>query len=227
MSDKNLKTIEANSSNTKKTKFIKILNFVKNQKCCSKLFNSFLLIILGVILTLCFQGLKRNYEISIVKKHLNDFYHDFDSDYVGLVDGEDDIAREIHKMQKRINQAFKSQQSIFENDFNNTFSSNFNNNSSNVKIHEDVKNFYYELVFSGFKKDEINVEIKDNILTFQAIKNSKEEKEKDSNKDKKLEIKNQNTTSFSYSFYLNNFNSSIPADITRLDDKVIVKIAKK
>lgn len=227
MSDKNLKTIEAKAPNSTKDKFNKIYNFFKHQKCYSKLLNSLLMIIIGIALTLGFQGLKRNYEMSIVKKHLNSFYHDFDNDYVGLVDDEDEIVQEINKMQKRINQAFKSQRSIFENDFNNNFSSNFNNNSSNVKIHEDNKNIYYELVFSGFKKDEINVEIKDNILTFQAIKNSKEENEKDTSKDKKLEIKNHNTTSFSYSFYLSNYNSSVPADITRLNDKVIVKIFKK
>ena len=83
------------------------------------------------------------------------------------------------------------------------------------------------MVFNGFSKDEITAEIKDNILTFQAIKKSGEANIPDNNSKKNQEVVQQNTASFSYSFLLNNFNDSIPADITKLDDKVIVKIAKK
>ena len=46
-------------------------------------------------------------------------------------------------------------------------------------------------------------------------------------KKKAEEIKQQNTSGFSYSFLLNNYSNEKPVDITKLDDKIIVKIAKK
>lgn len=201
-------------------------------KFSKKIFNSraisaLLFVSLGIIATNIFQTLKHNYEASIIKKHLNNFYLDFDDDYIGL-NSDDDFQRELYRMQKRINHAFHNHHRQFfdQNNFQNNLLTvdAKNRNSSNFKLHEDDKNFYYELTFFGFSKDEINVEIKDNILTFQATKKTSEP---NTPSDKKTEeINQQNTSSFSYSFLLNNYNNQKPAEITKLDDKIIVKIAK-
>ena len=48
------------------------------------------------------------------------------------------------------------------------------------RIHQDDKKIYYELNFSGYNKDEITVEIKDDILNFKAQKNLDQESLKNS-----------------------------------------------
>ena len=210
------------------SKFKKFVNKFSKKSLCPKTLSALFFIIIGIVGTNIFQTLKHDYEASIIKKHFNNFYHDFDNDYIGLDNEDDDFQKELLHMQKRMNRAIKNHRQFFDqNNFPNNFPSieAKTSNSSNVKLHEDDKNFYYELVFFGFSKDEINVEIKDNILTFQATKKTIEA---NASSDKKAEeIKQQNTSSFSYSFLLNNFNNEKPADITKLDDKIIVKIAKK
>ncbi len=229
MTEKNHKNQD--NSSTEASSIVKKIfsNFNKNKFCPKTL--SFLLaiffVITGIIITLLFQSIKHHYEVAIIKKHFNNFYHDFDNDYIGLDNEDDDFQKELLGMQKRINRTFNHHRQFFDqnnpvqNFPNNDFKAS---NSSNVKIHEDDKNFYYELVFFGFTKDEINVEIKDKILTFQANKKSIEHLD---NSKKTEEIKQQNTSSFSYSFLLSNYNIEKAADITKLDDKIIVKIAKK
>ena len=210
------------------SKFKKFVNQYSKKPFCPKTLSALFFLIIGIVGTNIFQTLKHDYEASIIKKHFNNFYHDFDNDYVGLDNEDDDFQKELFRMQKRMDRAFHHNRQFFgQNNFQNNFPplEAKTSNSSNVKLHEDDKNFYYELVFFGFSKDEINVEIKDNILTFQAIKKTVEAS---ASSDKKAdEIKQQNTSSFSYSFLLNNYNIEKPADVTKLDDKIIVKIAKK
>ena len=212
------------------SKFRKFISIYSSKTIYSNAIIAISFLFLGVFGTLTFQSIKHHYEVSIIKKHLGNFYHDFDNDYVGLTDDNQDIQREINQIQKITNQALLQHRQFFDQ---NNLRQNFtaieskNNNSSNVKLHEDDKFLYYELVFNGFSKDEITAEIKDNILTFQAIKKSGEANISDNNSKKNQEVVQQNTASFSYSFLLSNFNDSVAADITKLDDKVIVKIAKK
>jgi len=212
------------------SKFRKFISIYSSKTIYSNAIIAISFLFLGVFGTLTFQSIKHHYEVSIIKKHLGNFYHDFDNDYVGLTDDNQDIKREINQIQKITNQALLQHRQFFDQ---NNLRQNFtaieskNNNSSNVKLHEDDKFLYYELVFNGFSKDEITAEIKDNILTFQAIKKSGEANISDNNSKKNQEVVQQNTASFSYSFLLSNFNDSVAADITKLDDKVIVKIAKK
>jgi HSP20 family molecular chaperone IbpA len=195
---------------------------------CSKTLSAIFFLIIGIIVTNIFQTLKHNYEASIIKKHFNNFYHDFDNDYIGLDNEDNDFRKELFRMQKPMDRAINYHSQFFDQ---NNFPNNFQQfkrkirNSGNVKLHEDDKNFYYELVFFGFSKDEISVEIKDNILTFQAIKKIIESNF--TNDKTTEEVKQQNNSSFNYSFLLNNYNNEKPADITKLDDKIIVKIAKK
>jgi len=207
------------------SKFKKFVNKFSKKSFFPKTLSALFFLIVGIVGTNIFQTLKHNYEASIIKKHFNNFYHDFDNDYVGLDDEDDDLQKELFRMQKRMDRTLNHHRQFFN-------SNNFppldikTSNSSNVKLHEDDKNFYYELVFFGFSKDEINVEIKDNILTFQAAKKAIEPTNP-SNEKKAEEIKQQNTSGFSYSFLLNNYSNEKPVDITKLDDKIIVKIAKK
>lgn len=229
MTDKN-HTIKEKKFALISTKLKKLISLYSSKTIYSNIIIAISFLTLGVFGTLSFQSIKHHYEVSIIKKHFGNFYHDFDNDYIGLTVDNQDIQREINQIQKLTNQAMIRHRQFFDqNNLRQNFSAieSKNNNSSNVKLHEDDKFLYYELVFNGFSKDEIIAEIKDNILTFQAIKKSGESNIADNNSKKNHEIIQQNTASFSYSFLLNNFNDSIPADITKLDDKIIVKIAKK
>lgn len=233
MSEKNLPNQE-NQTLNKKNKFAllkKIYGKFKTNLCYTKHLNALIFIAIGIFITLGFQTIKYRYEMAIVKKHLNNFYHDFDSDYVNFIDDQNDIEREVTRMQRRMDRIFSQHYNFFENNHFKNQNQNLSGiNNSSVKLHEDEKNFYYELSFNGFKKEEINVEIKDNILTFQA-----QSKISDSNNEKNNNSQAINNSSFSYSFLLSNFNSSSTtstdpaskADITKLDDKIIVKIPKK
>jgi len=229
MTEKN-HIIKENKFTKFSSKFNNLINKYRSKPIFLNIIIAIFFMTLGVFGTLTFQSIKHHYEVSIIKKHFGNFYHDFDNDYIGLSVDNQDIQREINQIKKLTNQAMLRHRQFFDQ---NNLKQNFTtiesktNNSSNVKLHEDDKFLYYELVFNGFSKDEITAEIKDNILTFQAIKKSGETNITDINSKKNQELVQQNTTTFSYSFLLNNFNDSIPADITKLDDKIIVKIAKK
>lgn len=227
MSEKNSPSQE-NQTHTKKNKFL----FLKKIYCQAKInilqtkyLNAVIFIAIGIVLTISFQTIKYRYEMAIVKKHLNNFYHDFDSDYVNFIDDQNDIEREVNRMQRRMDRIFSQHHNFFENNHFKNQNLNLSEvNNSSVKLHEDDKSFYYELSFSGFKKEDINIEIKDNILTFQA---QNKISSNNSNDQKNISEQIKSNSSFSYSFLLNNHNSTSPADITKLDDKIIVKIAKK
>jgi HSP20 family molecular chaperone IbpA len=90
--------------------------------------------------------------------------------------------------------------------------SDSNGNKTSILSHQDNKNYIYELNFSGFKKEDIIVEIKDKNLGFSAKK-----EKKDNN--------SQNLSGFYYSFSLPKDAAAVP-EIVKEDNKIIVKFSK-
>lgn len=88
-------------------------------------------------------------------------------------------------------------------------------NSANAQVsyHEDDKNYFYELNFSGFNKDEIAVKV-DKMINFSA-------------KTKSEDKKSSSTSSFDYSFSIPDYDKKVKPEIIKEDKKVIVKLAKK
>ncbi len=119
----------------------------------------------------------------------------------------------MNEMEENMNEIFASHQKhikeVFEKAAKET---DLKSNKSQVVNSEDDSGYYYELNFSGFKKEDISVEFKDRILSFSA---------------KKTEDKNQNFSSFSYSFLAEKSDTTKAPEIVKLDDKIVVKIHKK
>ncbi len=90
--------------------------------------------------------------------------------------------------------------------------SDSNGNKTSILSHQDNKNYIYELNFSGFKKEDIIVEIKDKNLGFSAKK-----EKKDNN--------SQNLSGFYYSFSLPKDAAAVP-EIVKEDNKIIVKFSR-
>lgn len=129
------------------------------------------------------------------------------------------IFAEMNQIQKRMNDIFADQHKhmtkIFDESKKNK---NVKSENSSVVTRQDENNYYYELSFSGFNKEEILVSIKNGFLTFSAKKNEE-------TKDKKSE--SQSSSSFSYSFSTPQYDEKIEPEITKQDGKVIVKFVKK
>ncbi len=86
-----------------------------------------------------------------------------------------------------------------------------------ISSHEDDQNYFYELKFSGFNKDEIVVKV-DKLINFSA-KTKKEVNDKDK--------KSSSSSSFDYSFSLPDYDKKVKPEITKEDGKITVKLAKK
>lgn len=124
----------------------------------------------------------------------------------------DDIFVEMQEMQKRMDKVFSDHQEYMAKAFAESKKSNATKTSIAQK--EDDDNYYYELNFAGFKKDDVVVSLKDDILTFSAAKKSDEK------------AKEQYASNFYYSFSVPQRNEKIEPQITKEDNKVIVKLAK-
>ena len=80
------------------------------------------------------------------------------------------------------------------------FPSNFNYNNTflpKIDISEDEKNIYFELEVPGIKKEDINISLEDNIITFKG-----EKKVNDDKKDKSIIRSERIYGSFARSFTL-------------------------
>jgi HSP20 family molecular chaperone IbpA len=86
---------------------------------------------------------------------------------------------------------------------------------SSIYVHEDENNHYYELRFSGVKKEDIGVGIDNEILTFSTAN-------KIVNTDQKSPSSN-----LVYSILLGEYDKTKQVDIKKQDEKIIVKLSKK
>lgn len=123
------------------------------------------------------------------------------------------FATHFQEMENLMEKQRQQHRKLMQEAFKNADSKNSSLSATSVKSNEDEDNFYYELQFSGVKKDEINVALKDNILTFSATQKSE--------KNKKISGAN-----FYFSLTVGDFDKSVEPDIRRLEDKIIVKLKK-
>ena len=129
------------------------------------------------------------------------------------------VFKEMEVMEKKMNDVFKNHQKQMEKISKNLEKArdNADSSSSQVVSKEDDVSYSYELNFSGFKKEDISVVIKDNILTFKA-QNKKD-----------LGSKNQKYSSsadFYYSLSIPQYDVKKDPEIVREDNKITVKLFK-
>ncbi len=123
------------------------------------------------------------------------------------------FATHFEEMEKLMEKQRQQHRKLMQEAFKNADSKNSSLSSTSVKSNEDEENFYYELQFSGVKKEEINVALKDNILNFSATQKTE--------KNKKFSAAN-----FYYSLTVGDFDRSVEPEIARLEDRIIVKLKK-
>ncbi len=103
----------------------------------------------------------------------------------------------------------------------NNISSFIVSNKVFVSMEEDKEYTYYKLNFSGFNKDQIDIKILDNVLSFSA---NTLEVDKEKNKENPSEVKRG--SNFYYSLPIaKNLDSKNP-EISKEDNKIIVKFKK-
>ena len=126
------------------------------------------------------------------------------------------VFAEMREMQNRMNDIFANHQRQMSQAFE---EANKNNNAARTSVSkkEDDKNYYYELNFAGFKKEDIVVSIKNDLLTFSA-----EKKKESDDKNKQSYASN-----FYYSFSIPKRDENVEPEISKQDDKVVVKFVKK
>ncbi len=127
------------------------------------------------------------------------------------------VFEEMLMAEKRINDILRSHNQYMMN-VSNKIQKDQKISKSEVISKQDNENYCYELSFSGFKKEDVNVGIKDNILTFRAENNHE-----NSGKNQK----SYSSLNFYYSFLVPDYDHSAEPEIIRNDDKITVKFKKK
>jgi HSP20 family molecular chaperone IbpA len=140
----------------------------------------------------------------VISEHRKKMLENFDNN---------SIFAEIEAIDKKMEEIFKAHHKHIRDSFEKDSKYSENSNKTAVFSHQDEKYYYYELSFSGFKKEDVSVEIKNNILTFSA-------KEKEENKEKKQYL----AANFFYSFSLPQYDNKHQPEIIREDKKIIVKL---
>ncbi|MBL6664298.1 MAG: hypothetical protein ISQ34_00460 [Rickettsiales bacterium] len=128
------------------------------------------------------------------------YHHYFEDDFFGH-----SLFREIEQMRREMDAQFSRHRATMDR----LFHESSNAHSATINQKETKEQYIYELHFSGYKKENIQISIQDKTLTLSA--------------------KSENNTinsNFYYSFYLPQYNPKIKPQITRTDDKIVVKIEK-
>ena len=189
--------------NDKSCKFREKLNSV------SKIFIAAFFVLVGVIGTLLAQQVGRDPNKNFAKQNFENVQQDFDDFF-----DDDDFAQDMKEMEQNVNKIIHAHQRRMEKAFKNFHDHALQNGETEISAKEDNEAYFYELEFSHFKKDEINIEFKDKMLTFTAS-------------NKKSKDKNYASSSFYYSFLLPAADEKKAPEINREDDKITVKIPKK
>lgn len=169
-------------------------------------------ILLGIAATLITQNIfKPSYN------HHHQMVRNF-FPYPSFAFADDDFFADIREMEAAIHQDFLNHQKRMREIFADVERHSGNNNVARVSSSEDADNYYYQIDFSGFTKEEIVVGVKDNILSFAA-------ENKKSGNDKNAEI--NSSSNFHYSFSIPQYNHKKEPEIIRKDNQIIVKLAKK
>lgn len=134
----------------------------------------------------------------------------FEGDFFGH-----SLFQEIREMQREMDESFARHQARMNRIFQET-SQNLeikNSNSARINQKETDDQYFYELEFNGYKKEDIEISIKDKTLSISA---KKEENNKNS----------QNQSNFYYSFYLPKYDQKTEPKITRSDNKITIILKK-
>lgn len=126
-----------------------------------------------------------------------------------------DIFSEMVLMDKKMNEVFYNHRKHMNQMFEEVQKKS--TNRSEVVQRENDDSYFYELDFSGFKKEDIVVAVKGNLVTFSA------ENKRTAGGERKNAY---STSSFYYSFLAPQYDVSKEPEITRLDGKIIVKLSK-
>ena len=207
--------------NSNQQKYVKIEKFklcFKNAKAhCKTIFSSKIFIavaftligIAGTVLAKSKDSSQQYVEVFPSDPMFNSLHGDpFFSDY--------GVFAEMKEMQNRMNDIFANHQKQISQAFEESKKNN-NTTKTSASKKEDDKNYYYELNFAGFKKEDIVVSIKNNLLTFSA-----EKKKESDDKNKQSYASN-----FYYSFSIPKRDENVEPEISKQDDKVVVKFVKK
>ncbi len=173
--------------------------FNKNQASCgfknacknfspSKTFIALTCLTLGVGATLVTQNITKAH------RHQDPFLNVFD---------------EMTAMEKNMNEVFANHQKQMDEIFAQAKKSG-QVSKSQVSSRQDKDNYYYELSFSGFKKEDVAVQFKDRVLTLSAVSDKED----------------QGATSFNYSFLAPQADVKKEPEVVRSDDKIVVTLKK-
>ena len=176
----------------------KICCFKKIKSCCqsfnpSKKFIAVSCLMLGVASTLLVQNSSRGRE-------------NLDQEFFGS----ENIFAETALINKKINEVFENNRQHMKEVFNEVRQ----DNKSAVLQKEDDDSYFYELNFLGFKKEDIVVGVKNNVVTF-AVE-GKGGKEKN----------DYSYSSFHYSFLAPEYEVKKEPEIIREEGRVVVKLSK-
>ena len=177
----------------------------------SKPFIAVSFVLLGVGATLIAQNFSKTRQQYLVIQDNFPFFS-----RVAFADN--DFFAEMREMERKMNQDLANHQKYMREIFDKAQKDSNQSNVSQVTSSEDADNYYYQLDFSGFKKEEIVVAIKDNVLSFSA-ENKKSENSKD--------LSSTSSASFHYSFAVPQYNFKKELEIIRKDNQIIVKLMKK
>ena len=119
------------------------------------------------------------------------------------------IFAEMAAMEKNMNEVFASHQKQMDEIFAQAKKSG-PASKSQVSSRQDKDNYYYELSFSGFKKEDVAVQFKDRVLTLSAVSGKED----------------QGATSFNYSFLAPQADVKKEPEVVRSDDKIVVTVKK-
>ena len=188
-------------------------HYLKKIKSCyqnfspSKLFIATAFITIGIAATLITQNFfKSRQNYFLIRNHFP-----FEPDIAFL---DDVFFNQIEAMQKQMEKTFADHRKHA----NEILDSSNLTNKSKVSSIEDDKNYFYQLDFSGFKKEDIVVSVNNNSVSFSA-----ENKKFKSDKAQEQQVQG----SFYYSFLVPQYDGKKEPEIIRKDNQVIVKLAKK
>jgi len=178
----------------------------------SRIFLAIFFLLIGVLTTNSCQKIQEQ------KRHHHSF---FDEDFY-----EDDFFAEFDELHKKMRRAMINQHRILEKSFADDFansekSQNMQKISASLNYFEDENFMNYELNFSGINPDNINVLIENNYLIFSA---KKAEIKADSSENKSIQSSSQ--SDFYYATNLANYDEKLKPEITKTNDKILVKLKK-
>lgn len=204
-----------NHSSQKKCRFkgffLSLKNSFKNI-FSSRIFLAIFFLLIGILTT---NSCQKHQEY---KKSHHSF---FDDDFY-----EDDFFSEFDELHRKMRKAMINHHRMLEKSFAKDYEKNENNTNSqkisaSLNYNEDEIFMNYELNFSGLYSEKINVIIENNYLIF----NSKEAEIKADSTENST-IQSTANANFYYATNIENYDEKTKPEITKTNDKILVKLKK-